>query len=337
MILVRRKLREISNRYRSKRSYDRATLDDLYYCYRLFLKRDPDPDGWAHFKKEILNNQYNLAHLVDIFLKGSEFLNQQERAAQPILIELEGFNIYVRRNDFFIGAVIEGERKYEPHVGDELRNHLKEGDVFVDIGANIGYFTLMGASLVGTHGYVHAFEPHPNNCKFMQMSLEVNSFKNVTVYPYAVAESQQNFQLEVAGSSSNARIVDFSPTTVSDVSLTHLVEAITLDEILTEVDRIDVIKMDIEGAEPRAWRGMAKIVREFCPVIFFEFSPNAIKLTSHVEPSDFLEEVISSGYELFVIDRQGGRKADSQTPEQIIQYRRRLGATHFDLIAVPQE
>lgn len=131
----------------------------------------------------MLTNQYNLEQLVDIFLKSTEFQNQQERAARPILVELEGFKLYVRRNDFFIGAVIAEERRYEPHVNDELSNLLREGDVFVDIGANIGYFTLMGASLVGPNGYVYAFEPHPDNCKSIQMSLDANLYKNVTVYP----------------------------------------------------------------------------------------------------------------------------------------------------------
>ena len=337
MKALRRKIVDALSMRRVNLPYDRATLEDLYYCYRLFLKREPDPEGWIFFKGEILNKQYTLEHLVDIFQKSSEFLENQERAAKPVLVELEEFNIYVRLNDFFIGAVIERERKYETHVSDELSKHLKGGTVFIDIGANIGYFTFMAASLVGPHGYVHAFEPHPANCELMQMSLETNSFTNVTVYQYAVAEKRRTCQLEVSGSSSIGRVVDSYQPADTDVNLEHLVEAVPLDEILAENDRIDVIKMDIEGAEPRAWRGMVKIVREFRPVVLLEFSPKAIELTSKVEPKGFLDDVISNGYDLFIIDKQEGRLAEPQEPAQIIQSLQQEGGTHFDLIAVPQE
>ncbi len=141
----------------------------------------------------------------------------------------------------------------------------------------------------------------------------------------------------MAGSGSNARVVDNTQDAVTDVSLEHMVEAITLDETLVDSERIDVIKMDIEGAEPRAWRGMPQIIEELRPVVVFEFSPEAIKLTSHVEPADFLEEVINKGYELFIINREEGRSPDPQKPEQIIQRHHQTGITHLDLIALPQK
>lgn len=337
MISIRQILREVSPWHRPKLPYDKATTDDLYYCYRLLLKREPDLEGWTNLKNEILGRDFPLEYLVDVFLKSAEFLNFQEQAAQPVLVEIEGINIYIRRNDFFIGAIIEKYGTYEPHVTDELKKTLKEGGVFVDIGANIGYFTLLAASLVGPQGFVHAFEPHSDNCESIQRSLEVNAFKNVTVYPFAIAESRKTFQLDVTGSSSNGRVVDFSPHAVQGAGPERLVEAITLDEILAEIDRIDVIKMDIEGAEPRAWQGMAQIVQRHGPVVIFEFSPHAIEVTSHSKPAEFLEAVISSGYDLFIINNHGGRTGKTQSPEQIIQRQQKSGLTHLDIIAIPLE
>jgi FkbM family methyltransferase len=336
MFSIRTWLRENSPWHQPKLPFDRATPDDLYYCYRLLLKREPDEAGWEYLKGEVLNNHLNLQALVDYFLYMAEFREVQEEAAKPVLVELEGFKIFVRRNDFYIGAPIARDRMYESHISDQLRTLLKPGDVFVDIGANIGYFTMMGASVVGPHGHIFAFEPLSDNYDLMMQSVTANSFDNVDIYPFAIAESKQTFQLDVSGFGSNARVIDFSPQAVPGAGPDNLVEAFTLDEILAETDRIDVIKLDIEGAEPRAWQGMEQIITQHRPTIVFEFSPNLIKVTSHVEPTDFLEQVMQRGYDLFIIKNEGRLTHSAQSPEQIIQWHKQTGLAHIDILALPR-
>ena len=126
--------------------------------------------------------------LVDGFLHSEEFRRLQEEGFRPVLVELDTFKMYVRRNDFYVGAVIANTKSYEPYVAAEIERLLKPADVFVDLGANIGYFTLLAATLIGPEGQVHAFEPNRDNCELVKRSIEANGFANIRLYPTAVAE-----------------------------------------------------------------------------------------------------------------------------------------------------
>ncbi|MCX7827376.1 MAG: FkbM family methyltransferase, partial [Verrucomicrobiae bacterium] len=108
----------------------------------------------------------------------------------PVLVRLPEFKIYVRLNDFGVGLPIFLRRAYEPYVTTAICRFLKPGCVFVDIGANIGYHTLMAAARVGAGGSVIAFEPNPANCALLQKSIAANGFGNIRVHPNAVADHE---------------------------------------------------------------------------------------------------------------------------------------------------
>jgi len=315
--------------------FKKATVEDLYYCYRLILQREPDDVGWNDWHKLIINHNISIQMLVDGFLYSDEFKKLQEENFKPRLVELDDFNIYIRKNDFFIGAVIANTKNYEPYVTNEIRQLLKPDMVFIDIGANIGYFSLLAAALVGPTGKVYAFEPNPDNCRMFEMSIKANGFENIQLFPYAVAEQKQQFNLDVGGTNSNGRIIDFSPNAVPGQATPMLIEAVTLDDTLPDLDRVDVIKLDIEGAEPRAWQGMQQIVKRFRPILVFEFSPELIPITSHVTAESFLEQIISQNYDLYILERTKDKSTQPQTKQQIMEAHTNSGLTHLDLVAVP--
>jgi FkbM family methyltransferase len=314
--------------------FQKATVEDLYYCYRLILQREPDESGWNDWHKLVTNHTVSIQMLVDGFLYSDEFKKLQEEAFKPRLVELANFKIYIRRNDFFIGAVIENTKSYEPYVTDEVRRLLKPGMVFIDIGANIGYFALLAAALVGPAGQVYAFEPNPDNCRMMEMSIEANCFDNIRLFPFAVAEEKQQFNLDVGGTNSNGRIIDFSPEAVPGQATPLLVEAVVLDETLPNLERVDVIKLDVEGAEPRAWQGMQQIINKFRPILVFEFSPELIPVTSHVSPGSFLDQILGLQYDLYILERFKNKSRRPQTREEILEAYAKSGLTHLDLVAV---
>ena len=99
---------------------------------------------------------------------------------RPVLLKLADFKIYVRLDDMAVGAWIMAKHGYETHVTEVMCTFLKPGIVFVDIGANIGYYTLLAASRIGHEGKVIAFEPGNNNCtllhKIMPMVSTTSSF-----------------------------------------------------------------------------------------------------------------------------------------------------------------
>ena len=321
--------------HRADRPFDHATADDIYYCYRLLLQREPDEAGWNTWHK-VVSYEVSVQMLVDGFLHSEEFRRLQEEGFRPVLVELDTFKMYVRRNDFYVGAVIANTKSYEPYVAAEIERLLKPADVFVDLGANIGYFTLLAATLIGPEGQVHAFEPNRDNCELVKRSIEANGFANIRLYPTAVAEAAQTFTLDVASTNSTGRIIDVSADDVPEQARPRLVEAVVLDRALADLARIDVIKMDIEGAEPRAWRGMQQIIRKHRPALVFEFSPKLIAITSHVSAESFLDDVLASGYDIFILERCEEKRPTPCSRQQIMDNQAASVETHLDLVAYPR-
>lgn len=332
---MRKYLQRFLSKQKPNQPFQRATVEDLRYCYRLILQREPDEAGWNDWYKLITNHTVSIQMLVDGFLYSEEFKKLQEEAFKPRLVELDDFKIYIRQNDFFIGAVIANTRTYEPYVTDEVRRLLQPGMVFIDVGANIGYFAMLASSLVGPTGKVYAFEPNPDNCRMIEMSIEANDFENIQLFQNAVAEANQRFNLDVGGTNSNGRIIDFSPDAVPGQATPLLVEAVVLDETLPNLERVDVIKLDIEGAEPRAWQGMQQIINKFHPTLVFEFSPDLIPVTSHVTAESFLDEILACQYDLYILERFKNKSSQPQSKKQILDIHAASGLTHLDLVAVP--
>jgi len=338
--------------------FDRATEEDIYYCYRLFLKREPDEPGWEFWKKQLYDQKLTVNALTSRFLDTPEFLEKHLATTYAVmraessriqLVELEHFKIYIRENDREIGSFIVRERYYEPHVTREMQRILRPGYVFLDIGANIGYFCLLAASIVGDSGKVVGFEPNPDNCELLKLSIEINGFRNISLHANAVAERAQTLLLEVGGS--NGRIMP-APSQMADDISTHanvqnvatqgygyfLVQAVAVDEVLQDVEQLHVVKMDIEGAEPLALKGMLRIIQKHHPVIFTEFSPSFIERTSKTAPEAYLDDLRSLGYDIFAIEPEAISPAplsNVQIMETVDRYTR-LEMNHLDLIAYPQ-
>lgn len=313
--------------------FNTATSTDIYYCYRLLLNREPDEAGWQYWQQMVNQYKVPLPLLVAGFANGSEFKQLQNRLNQPQLVELSKFKMMVRLNDFFIGATIARERAYEPAVTQELSRWLQPGDTFVDIGANIGYFSLLAAHLVGPSGAVYSFEPNPDNCALLRQSLAENGFEQVTLYPYAVAETAVTLFFSDGGADSNGRLLQNHE--VRDPNNGRQVQCVRLDDALPPLPQLKLIKMDIEGAEPRAWQGMQQTLKQHRPILIFEFSPELIQATSQCQASDFLTQVANL-YDLFVLYRDGRKSPTPQSSAQILAELSTSGLTHFDLVGYPR-
>lgn len=311
-----------------------VTLDDLYYAYRLFLWREPDEGGFESWRKLIESRDISIQELTNGFLTSDEFLALREQQNRIELVELPQFRIYVRLGDMYVGATIARDREYERNVTQELEALLHSGDIFLDIGANIGYFTLLAAARVGPNGKVIAFEPSADNCELLRMSIEANGFTTIELYPHAVAEHEQVIGLEGGHLQSNARVVDLSPEQAAHSSVRH-VRAVALDQFLPLAQRIDVVKMDIEGAEPRALAGMRRLLETHRPTIVLEFSPDQIQTTSHMAPEAVLDQLRAYGYDLTVLERLKQSSATPQTNAEIMRAYAEAKATHIELMAKP--
>src|SRR5262245_50493673 len=118
----------------------------------------------------IMRNLMHVRIFRSIYRRG-RVLRRWAPIRKPILLNLKEFKIYIQLNDWSVGLRIAVKRGYESHVTGTMRPLLKQGMVVLDIGANIGFYTLLAAARVGESGKVLAFEPGENNCRLIRMSL----------------------------------------------------------------------------------------------------------------------------------------------------------------------
>lgn len=314
-----------------------ATDKDIFDCFRILLNRRPGDVELGYWRSLIQARGIDRTVIVDAILGSAEFKAQRKARYEPSLVDCGAFDMYVRPNDLFIGQAIVQTGEYEPYVANEVRRLLQPGDTFVDIGANAGYFTLLGAQLVGPEGRVYAFEPGTDNCDLLKRSVAQNRFEHVQLFQKAVAEKAQRVALSSGGADSNARLMRPEEIQGLEEHFDYF-ESVTLDEALQDVTAVHLIKMDIEGAEPRAWTGMQQVLARHRPVVISEYAPDLIRAASGTEPRDYLEEMWQ-GHTITILERSGARRAVDSV-QQIVDAQAAAaasGVTHLDLLARPRQ
>jgi len=149
---------------------------------------------------------------------------------------------------------------YEYDKQQIIAREVWPGSVFYDIGANVGFYSLLSSLLVG-YGKVFAFEPAPRNLPYLRRHLELNHAGNVQVLPLAISNTmgQAHFQIEASGLMGH--LAEGGSTTVATATLDSLVES-------GRIAPPNFIKMDIEGAELLALQGSSQVFQRFHPVLF---------------------------------------------------------------------
>ncbi|MEA2236568.1 MAG: hypothetical protein QOC81_1292 [Thermoanaerobaculia bacterium] len=142
---------------------------------------------------------------------------------------------------------------YERQVQQLFCERIRQGDVVFDIGANVGFFTLLASKLAGPSGHVYAFEPFPRNLSYIEKHLRLNDVTNVTVQPIAIASTSGSARFGDGENDSQGRLSEKGEVVVRTASL---------DDLMAEGSvRIPAfIKMDIEGAESEALRGASTLL-----------------------------------------------------------------------------
>jgi FkbM family methyltransferase len=186
---------------------------------------------------------------------------------------------------------------YELPLQKALAHYLKPGDVFYDIGANIGFFTVLAAHLVGKSGCVYAFEPVPENAQRIRHNLKLNHFSNGTVLKKAVSVHTGKGRLLLAQHSGGAMLS--SAGTPPDFKGAMNVNLVCIDDLVAQkiLKPPALVKIDVEGAEIDVLKGMKQTIQEYKPIIIYEVD-DANK-ESFEQKSKALENLISSlGYNI---------------------------------------
>lgn len=163
-----------------------------------------------------------------------------------------------------------------------LTNLLRAGRTCFDVGANVGFYSLLGARLVGGGGRVIAFEPMPRNLAFLYRHLRLNRADNVTILPLACADALST-ELFIPGANQALGRLEGSnrePVAPSPQSSGLLVATISLDAAAEKMGvRPDVIKIDVEGAELRVLEGAADLLRRKKPSVLLSVHSDQLRAT----------------------------------------------------------
>ncbi|MDD4938047.1 MAG: FkbM family methyltransferase [Candidatus Shapirobacteria bacterium] len=176
---------------------------------------------------------------------------------------------YYLANDKYVGQRIALE-KYEPYETKLILRQTKPKDVIVDVGANIGYYTVLLADKVGKTGKVFAFEPDVISFEILKKNVEVNKLKNVVLINAAVSDKKGTTYLYKSKR-------NYGDHRMFGSEGKEKIKTIKLDNFFKN-QKIDLMKIDTQGWEPSVFEGAKKIVEKYKPTIFFEYSPASYKL-----------------------------------------------------------
>jgi FkbM family methyltransferase len=211
-----------------------------------------------------------------------------------ILSEIQGHKMYINSDD--IGFFILGE--YEPEVSKVFLDSIDIGDTVIDIGAHIGYYTLLAARKVGPKGKVVAFEPEPNNFHLLSLNIKLNHYDNVIPIEKAVSNEESTVKLYLGGSSTNSVIKNYN---ISQNSNFITIKAINLDKF-KGFGKIRLIKMDIEGAELLALKGMLELIdKNEDLIIISEFNPSLLSQSGY-STKEYISLLNDCGFKIKVIE-----------------------------------
>ena len=215
---------------------------------------------------------------------------------------INGFEVLVRA-DLDVGRQIYCHGQYEPEESRYLRQRIRASDVCLDVGANVGYYTLLMAT-VATSGMVHAFEPLPLTASLLKTNLLLNNIQNAVVSQKAVGDAQCETDFVVSADDAYSSLLDTGRKPAlgrSRVSMT------TLDIYCQtqQLPRIDCLKVDVEGAEEKVIHGAARLFadqdRRPRLAMLELYNPMLTQYGSSID--QMLALMQSFGYEPFTIKR----------------------------------
>lgn len=182
----------------------------------------------------------------------------------------EKYTFYYLSNDKYIGQRIALE-KYEPYETQLILRQAKRNDVVVDVGANIGYYTILLADKVGKIGKVYAFEPDKTNFEILEKNIKESKLENVVAVNAAVGRKNETKILYKSEENLGDHKLYNDQFLISNVKK-EMVKIIKLDDYFKD-KKVDLMKIDVQGWEPEVIEGVKKIIEKDKPIIFMEYSP----------------------------------------------------------------
>lgn len=256
----------------------KALYDAIYFIWKILIKPFVEVIDKIRLKK------FNSAKYKEVNYEGEKFV-----------IKIDPDNGTVDREIFLVGV-------YEPYFLSIIKKGLNLGDVFVDIGANIGQHSLFASSVVGESGKVIAFEPIKRLHNQFQDSIKHNinndsKFKNIKLYNFGCGEKEENVKIYTADNAGASSIIDSKRDTSSE-----LIKIVAADTVLKEEEKINFIKIDVEGYEYFALLGLKDTISKHHPKILIEYSPYYYDLLDKDHGKHIINFLLGKNYTLYDLE-----------------------------------
>jgi|Deesub1362A_J573_1020465.scaffolds.fasta_scaffold03197_2 FkbM family methyltransferase len=227
-------------------------------------------------------------------------LNQAVRFPQPREVRIDGLRLYAHSLDRLVALYLCKFTSYNRGHLRLFRRLVKPGMVVVDVGSNLGFHTFCLARLVGPKGTVHALEPDPRNFHCLELGVRANRLDNVRAARLAVADSCGERTLFLSAAHGGDHRLYPTPSPRAGLK----VPTVTLDHYLNG-QAVDLVKLDIEGGEYQALRGMRSLVRRNPRlVVLCEFSPYLLQQAG-ASAEMFLQEMEDLGLVAELVAEEG--------------------------------
>lgn len=180
------------------------------------------------------------------------------------------------------------------HEMNFMKRYLRPGDSFVDVGANIGVYSLLASSLIGSSGQIQAFEPGQKARSRLHENITLNELNNLQVHDYAIGESEGYVNFLTDMDTTNRML-----TAIDDGKPSTLVPLVRMDDVL--ITQFTLGKIDIEGAELLAFRGAKRLLAEANPPVWLIEINDSLRDFGFTE-HEFKNWLLEHGYELALYD-----------------------------------
>ncbi len=226
---------------------------------------------------------------------------------KPDFLVIDGHKLYIDKKDTAVSQELLLSGTWEEFETNLFKKNIKHNDIVIDIGAHIGYYTLIAARLVGKKGRVYAFEPNPDTFQILKKNVKENDYKNVVLVNKAISDKDTEAKLFLNKSNTgDHRLYDSRDNRkFIDVS------TISLDSYFKDKDKkIDLIKMDIQGSEVKAFKGGLKTIRKNKYIkIITEVWPMGINLSGNTI-NQYVDMLTNENFKFYEIDEKEKKLKD---------------------------
>jgi len=229
------------------------------------------------------------------------WIERSVRSRMDLTIVL-GRPMWIDPKDTVVSRYLVRDGIWEPVETRFIIKTLKKNDTVLDIGAHIGYYTVLAAQAVGLKGKVIAFEPGPENFTLLKKNIELNCHMNTQCVQKSVSDKNQTVDLFLNPKNKGDHRMYAFEEQGSKISI----QSITLDDFFCERElKINFMKIDVQGVEWRVFEGAKRFLNENPAItILMEFWPDGI-LMSGGDPEELLQNLRNWGFEFYKLNKEG--------------------------------